>query len=158
MLHLAAETGKDYYVELARQIPGQLCYFIMGVGLYRYLDFFERHVTAFLLVAVLLLVADRLLSLGFLEPAALGVIVIFSALFMFLGNFGRYGDFSYGVYIVHFPIIQLYLYSGVLAEQPLRLLAMIVVTAGVGGILMWHLCEKRFLRRESHYRVVANSA
>lgn len=158
MLYLAVQTGKGYYVELAKQLPGQLCYFIMGVGLYYYLDFFERHVAWFVSAAVLALSVGWLWPVGFLEPAALGVLVIFFGLFFFVGNFGRYGDFSYGVYIVHFPVIQLYLHFGLFSSQPWLQLALVLGTVGVGGVLMWHLCEKRFLRRESHYREAAKPA
>jgi peptidoglycan/LPS O-acetylase OafA/YrhL len=42
-------------------------------------------------------------------PAALGLLVIIAAYSLpFLNNFGKYGDFTYGLYIYHFPIIQLF--------------------------------------------------
>jgi len=87
-----------------------------------------------------------------LAPAALGIVVVyFACLFRWLGNFGKFGDFSYGIYIVHFPILQTLIAAGLFAESPViaLLLAMLLVIAA--AFLFWHGIEKPFLRRSSHY-------
>jgi len=76
-------------------------------------------------------------------------------LFLHVGNFGRYGDFSYGVYILHFPVIQLLLYSGWFQESPWYFLMTVILITMGSAIAMWHLVEKRFLFRKSHY-ITAN--
>ena len=44
-----------------------------------------------------------------LKPLAFGFIVFYIAYsFKFLNNFGKFGDFTYGIYIYHFPIIQIF--------------------------------------------------
>ena len=89
-----------------------------------------------------------------LEPLALGILVIFAATaFPHLGNFARYGDFSYGVYIIHFPVIQALVASGLFARDPwVASLASLLLVSTLAA-LSWHVVERPFLRRRSHYRL-----
>ncbi|WP_417384119.1 acyltransferase family protein [Gimesia sp.] len=158
LLSAYAKTGVEFYDRLARQLPGQMCFFMAGAALFYYLPIFERNikwcVTA---AAVILMVDGMLLPLPWLQPAALASLVVFFGLFLYAGNFGKYGDFSYGVYILHFPILQLLLNTGWFPEhQWLFLLTTIGLTA-VGAFLMWNLIEKRFLLRSSHYVAAVES-
>jgi len=136
-----------YNAELAMQLPGQMCYFVAGALLYYYLTFFERHVAKFVAAAILALV----LKASLLTPMAIGILVIFAALYFYLGNFSKYGDFSYGFYILHYPIIQLYVASGVFDGKPWIFLLTVVGTTTVASVALWHLVEKRFLTKSSHY-------
>ena len=154
---VAERTGSGVYVELGRQLPGQLSYFMAGAFLYYFLPLFERRIGYFLVAAVSILSANMFFPLPILEPFALATVVVFFGLFLYVGNFGKYGDFSYGVYILHFPVIQLLLYSGWFRESPWYfLMAVILITTG-GAVAMWHLVEKWFLFRKSHY-ITATSA
>jgi peptidoglycan/LPS O-acetylase OafA/YrhL len=158
MAEMARRTGAGFYTELGRQLPGQLSYFIAGAALYYYLPLFERHIRAFLLGAGLIIALDMAYALPLLFPLALAVVVIYLALFIPLGNFGKYGDFSYGTYIVHFPIIQLFLHFGWMRDNPAGLIATLLLVVGVAAVLLWHLVEKRFLARTSHYVAAADTA
>ncbi|MBQ0799722.1 MAG: acyltransferase [Porticoccaceae bacterium] len=152
---VAERTGSGIYVELARQLPGQLSYFMAGAFIYYFLPLFERRAGYFLTAATLVLLINMFFPLLILEPLALAIVVVFFGLFLYLGNFGKYGDFSYGIYILHFPIIQLLIYSNWFHESPWYfLMAVIVITTG-SSIAMWHLVEKRFLIRKSHYITAA---
>ncbi len=147
----AAQTGIEFYERLARQLPGQLSYFVAGAVLFYYLPFFERRIGYFVASAAGVLALNFLIPLPFLQPFALATLVLFFGLFLYAGNFGKYGDFSYGVYILHFPVIQLLLNSGWFTERPWYFLFSAVSMTVVGAILMWNLVEKRFLLRSSHY-------
>ncbi|MGB6855828.1 MAG: hypothetical protein WBE03_03015, partial [Terracidiphilus sp.] len=70
----------------------------------------------------------------------------------YLGNFAKYGDFSYGVYIVHWPILQCMVFFGLPRLNPLIFLSLALVLVFAASFLMWHLVEKRFLTASSHYR------
>jgi peptidoglycan/LPS O-acetylase OafA/YrhL len=148
---IAERTGAGSYLELGRQLPGQLSYFMAGAFFYYYLPFFERHARYFVLGALPLLAANMHWPLLLIEPFALAAVVVFFALFPYVGNFGKYGDFSYGVYILHFPIIQCFIHFGWLASRPWLFLTAIVLTTAMAAIAIWHVVEKRFLLRNSHY-------
>ena len=90
--------------------------------------------------------------MSWLEPIALGIVVIYIAcLFPWLGNFSKYGDFSYGTYIVHFPILQVLIQYGLFEHSPIIALVVTTVLVMVISYLSWHFVEKRFLRKSSHY-------
>ena len=148
---IAERTHSGLYLELSRQLPGQLCYFIAGAFFYYFLSLFERKVGYFLITALLILVANRFYPLTVFEPFALATLVMFFGLFLYLGHVGKYGDFSYGVYILHFPIIQLLLNAGWFAKSPWYFLLTVVIITLIGAVAMWHLVEKRFLLRSNHY-------
>lgn len=151
---LAARTGSGMYLELGRQLPGQLSYFMAGAFFYYFLPLFERYSWYFLAAAVLAFSAAG--HFPFLGPFALGAIVVFCGLSLYLGNFGKYGDFSYGVYILHFPIIQLMLHAGWFDASPWGFLAAATALTLAGAIAMWHLVERRFLLRNNHYVAAAS--
>ncbi|MBE2257256.1 MAG: acyltransferase [Candidatus Accumulibacter sp.] len=158
LFSLAAErTGDAIYAELGRQLPGQLCYFMAGAFLYYYQALFERRLGCFLLAALAVLAIDLLYALPLLEPFALAVVVVFFGLFAYVGNFSKYGDFSYGVYIIHFPVIQLLVDAGCFRDRPWPFFGVFVAITAVGAMALWHLVEKRFLLRGSHY-VAADTA
>lgn len=147
----AQQSQNPLYVVLARQFPGQLCYFVAGAGLYYFLPLFERYCGYLVATAAPLLIVDQWLPLPLLEPLALAIVVIFLALFFYIGNFGKYGDFSYGIYILHFPIIQLLLLHSPWQYHPVYFLLAVVTLVVAAAVCLWHLVERPFLIRSSHY-------
>lgn len=137
--------------ELARQLPGQLCYFVAGAFFYYRLAFFEKHAGWFAAGAVAVLAVHAWMPLPALQPFALATLVACAGLFRPLGHFARHGDFSYGVYILHFPLVQLLVRSGWFRDDPWLLLAATVAGVGLAAFALWHLVEKRSLLRSSHY-------
>jgi peptidoglycan/LPS O-acetylase OafA/YrhL len=151
MSGIALRTGSGVYAELAKQLPGQLSYFMAGAFFYYFLPFFEKRAVYFVAPAVAVLAIGHVFALPWLEPLSLAAVVVFLGLFLYVGNFGKFGDFSYGVYILHFPIIQLLLDRQWFTDSPWTFLAAVVSLTGIAAVLMWHLVEKRFLFRSSHY-------
>ena len=159
MYRLLENTGREIYGTLARQLPGQLTYFVAGMALYHYREMLPR-LRWWLLPAVLVwgLVRDPVLRLP-LQPGALAVTVIYIAVvFKSLGNFGRYGDLSYGAYIVHFPIIQALLALGLFPATGYLGLVVATVLVIFTAFLSWHWVEKRWLQKSSHYVAAARGA
>jgi len=154
----AVAEGRELYAQLARQIPGQLRYFIAGMAGWYFRDALGSRWTALGIAGAALFLAVRAVdhaSLAlWLEPAALGALVLWAAFGLaYLGNFGRHGDLSYGVYIIHFPVLQAMVAAGVFAAQPWLALAGATAVVLALAWLSWHLVEKPFLRRSSHYRL-----
>jgi len=144
--------GLDVYRELQRQLPGQLSWFIAGGALFYYIDTFRRWWPGLLAMAVAVFFFQQHLPLMWLEPAALAMMVIYVAcLFPYLGKFGKYGDFSYGIYIVHFPVLQMLIGAGLFAWSPVAGVIVAAMIVLLMAFLFWHVIEKPFLRRSSHY-------
>lgn len=163
LAELAQESGRPLWVQLQRQLPGQLTYFLAGAALYVYRDRAARHWPALVGAAAFLFVLQKLAGgyhlLATIEPLWLAVAVVYAALGMrYLGNFARFGDFSYGIYILHFPVIQAAVAAGYFARAPWLAFAACTVTTFLLALLCWHFIEKPFLRRSSHYRLAEKPA
>jgi peptidoglycan/LPS O-acetylase OafA/YrhL len=153
-------THLHIYLKLEKQLPGQLSFFLSGGALYFYYTFFKKHWKVTVGCAVLLLIISSQYSSAaqLFYPISLAVIVIFAALlFPYLGNWGRFGDMSYGVYIYHFPMIQIFTAFSLFTIHPwlgfIVLIAAILFTA----FLSYRYIERPFLKRSSHYRQAAET-
>ncbi len=156
-LALAENTQSDIYLFLEKQLPGQLRYFIAGALAYYYLPLLERNIKTLLACALIFTALSYAYPINIIEPLSLAIIVVFAALFCYAGNFGKYGDFSYGAYITHFPIIQLLTQLGLYQYSPSFGLAITLALTLTSAVLMWHLVEKRFLLRHNHYIEAQNA-
>lgn len=140
------------YDELQRQLPGQLTFFIAGALCYYYLDAFVKNAYTLVALAIFCLFIQKYLPWLIIEPLVLAILVIFVAcVFPYFGNFSKYGDFSYGVYITHFPILQILVSFGFFKSEPFFALGLSFVTVLFFSYLLWHFIERRFLRKSPHY-------
>ena len=137
--------------------PDQFSCFVAGALVFYYRSWFLKWCRPMAIPVLLVFMVHRMapqfhfLS-AWLTPAALAVLVLWAGLaFPYLGNFARFGDFSYGVYIYHFPIIQMLIAFGLFNKQPLVAAALTLVLTLAAAVGSWHLIEKRWLRRDSHY-------
>ena len=55
---IAERTGSGVYVELGRQLPGQLSYFMAGAFFYYFFPLFERRIGYFLVAAILVIATN----------------------------------------------------------------------------------------------------
>jgi peptidoglycan/LPS O-acetylase OafA/YrhL len=136
---------------LAKQLPGYLSYFVVGIFLFLYFSHLINHkIKIFIIAASILMVSYYFSSnTNVFYPAAFGSIVIIAAYNLpFLNNFGKYGDFTYGLYIFHFPIIQLFKqYNFFEKYNPYLMSLVIIVLTLLLAIFSWFLIEKKFLDR-----------
>jgi peptidoglycan/LPS O-acetylase OafA/YrhL len=154
--HLAQASGSQLYAQLQRQLPGQLAYFVAGAAGFYFAGILARR-WRLLAVAALAGYATVALSRNvvleaLLYPAVLAALVVYAAVGLrYLGNFGRFGDFSYGIYVVHFPLLQLLVSLGLFRFDPWLALGTATLAVLALAALSWHYVEKPFLRRSSHY-------
>lgn len=161
-IYIAAEVWRRFAphfleggagVELAAQTPGQMSFFITGVALY----FVRDNITWRSLLPVIgvgcLIGSIAAPSLEPLRALGLGVTLVWIAT-AWPRPFdpARFGDLSYGAYIIHFPLIQVMTAAGWFAVSPW--LAGGAAMAGTLALaaLMWVLVERPALRRDSAYR------
>jgi peptidoglycan/LPS O-acetylase OafA/YrhL len=138
-------------------LPGQLIYFLSGAFLYFYYDMLRSRILWLLPAGLVLFSTGHQFGLAILSPIGLGLLVFLVAFGPFLGNFGRFGDFSYGIYIIHFPIIQTLIFARMFNSAPYTACVLAYVFALVTAVLSWQFIEKPWLLRSSHY-VEATSA
>lgn len=153
---LYQRTQNGFYLILQRQLPGQLGFLLAGATCYYYATWIAsrwRWIVPLAVIAILAAKAWWPLAVVAL-PAAVGALVVYAAVGVRpLANFGKYGDLSYGIYILHFPVIQWLVSSGVYRESPSGGLAATIAIVLALAFASWHLVEKPFLRRTSHYVV-----
>ncbi|HHD72565.1 MAG TPA: acyltransferase [Epsilonproteobacteria bacterium] len=150
------EQGHDpLFAILQRQLPAQMMFFSGGALLYYMLERFRRHSTALLLVAISVYILQNLVNTDLLYPLyalSLSVIVIYLAvIFPYLGHIARYGDLSYGIYIWHFPTVQTFISLHLFDTHPMLALLGLTSIVLLLAWLSWHLIEKPFLGKRSHY-------
>jgi peptidoglycan/LPS O-acetylase OafA/YrhL len=152
------DPSRNIYSQLEVQFPAQLAYFIGGVLLLLYFDKLKFHFVTIACVAACLYLVDHFVTGELLDVFWICGVVFVFGFWRYFGNFSKYGDFSYGVYIVHWPILQTLIALGAASLSPALFLAMSLSLIGLGAFLMWHLVENRFLSRSSHYRQAAVKA
>lgn len=147
-----------YAAQLSRQLPGQMMFFAAGMAVWRLRASLIPHATSLFCIGLVAL------TLSLIIPAldALRVLGL-SCLIVGIAHMpgpplkaARWGDISYGVYIVHFPILQGLVMAGVFEQLGwaggLALATILVFTS---SYLLWWWVEKPALRRDSHYRTVS---
>lgn len=163
LLVLAAFAWRDaalaldhpYSAQLARQLPGQMMYFAAGMALWRLWRLARAK------AGLLAVIGAGVLTLALAIPAldalrVLGLSALIAGVAFGPGpalNAARWGDVSYGVYIVHFPVVQAMVMLG--AFSTLGYVAgftlAVVLVFGL-SFALWRWVEKPALRRDSHYR------
>lgn len=150
---LAETRHNASFLELGRQLPGQMSYFIAGATIYYNFDRFRANPILWAVVGLILFICSGLFMPLLLRPAGVALLVMSVAFGPYMGRFGKLGDFSYGIYIVHFPILQVLIATGLPNYSLTAFLLVAVLAVLTTAVLLWHLVEKRFLRRDSHYRL-----
>ncbi|MGG7468393.1 acyltransferase family protein [Chryseobacterium arthrosphaerae] len=132
---------------ISRQLPGSLCYFIGGMLLYFNFDKFIQHKNTLFIIAMITVWIDLIFNIKLFSPMMISIIVLYIAYsFKFLNNFGKYGDFTYGIYIFHFPIIRVFQTLGLFEDYNPYVMSLVCMLTVIGvGIASWHFYEKRFL-------------
>ena len=66
-------------------------------------------------------------------------------------KFGKYGDFSYGLYVYSFPVQQLVWYF-TKTTSPIKMFALSFSVSLFLGVVSWYLVESRFIKLKKHIR------
>ena len=159
VIYVAAEAWRNLLppqggamVDIARQLPGQMSFFITGIALCAWREGLNWR-SALAPVGIVLLVVSLIVPQAApLRAAGLGIVAVWLAVGIpRLFDAARFGDLSYGLYIVHFPIIQCVIAAGLFATPSMGF-AVAGGASVTAALLLWWLVERPALRRDSAYR------
>lgn len=148
---------QNLYLKIDEQFPSQLVYFCAGILLLLYYDRLKHHFVAISCITAGLYLLDHFFTGGVLDVFWISGLVFVGGFWRYFGNFAKYGDISYGVYIVHFPILQALIDLGLARLSSALFLVASIALVVLTSFLMWHLVESRFLKSSSHYRQVSQN-
>lgn len=136
-------SGHD---NLATQLPGQLLFFTVGVAAYYYPSYLQHHRFWMWGIAVVCTIGALLTRWTLLDGIGIPLLVLCLALLTpSCRGLTRYGDFSYGTYVLHFPLIQMAVALGLFAWNPFGAVLFVAVMVAVLAAGSWFLVERRFL-------------
>lgn len=154
--HLATlQDSRTIFAKLEVQFPAQLAYFCAGILLLLYFDKLKEHFVLISCFTAALYLTDHFFTGEALDIFWISGLVFVFGFWHYFGNFSKYGDFSYGVYIVHWPILQVLIEFGFNKLNPIVFLVLSLSSITLTAFLLWHLVEKRFLSSSSHYLQVS---
>ncbi len=113
---LYESTEKEIYRILSRQVFGQLSFFYAGMFIYFIQDFFYRFRKYILIIGIILYTFTKSIPYSdiFLAPVFIAsIIMAFSMLKHTWKRLTHSNNLSYNIYLFHFPIIQLSIYTGI---------------------------------------------
>lgn len=141
-------TGSHLLSKLAIQAPGQLSFFVLGAMAYERtrLGLAPPPLAAAIVCAVAYAVTTGLPH-ELLAPFAVAGMIYWAAITCpLLPDVGRYGDISYGVYLYHWPLLQVFIALGFFAVSPGIAATGLLITVVIVASLSWMLVEKPLLR------------
>ena len=144
----------EYYYNLptiAKQLPGYLSYFSSGIFLFIFFEkvYQRKKMLLFTSLALLIITYNINPAYNILFPISFAVFTITVAYsFPIANNFGKYGDFTYGLYIYHFPIIQIFKQYNLFEKyNPFLMTFFVLLLSFLFALFSWFFIEKRFLDR-----------
>ena len=142
----AASTGVEFYARLAKQLPGQLCFFAGGAwAYYRVREGAVMRAWPALLGALAYAATDGLLHEA-LAPLAVTAVVRWAAIDApRLPRVGKHGDFSYGAYLYHFPLVQVFVACGLFQWSVPAAALLLFALVAVVAVLSWYVVEAPML-------------
>jgi peptidoglycan/LPS O-acetylase OafA/YrhL len=144
------------HASLAVALPGQWSLFAGGALIYYHLDWFRKNGKWLVAPALALYVATYFTDVYVLRPLSIPIVVLgFCFLAPEIKGPTRWGDFSYGTYVVHWPVIQTLVAFGFFARWPYPTVGVAVVLVAILASLSWFFVEKPSLGRAKAKPAVA---
>jgi peptidoglycan/LPS O-acetylase OafA/YrhL len=153
-LTYAAPNSEGVLISLSRQLPGWMSFFAVGIAFAAWREKITWGTMLPLTGVLILTISIAFPYLEFVRAIGVGIVVIwFATGIRPIFDVSRFGDFSFGLYVVHFPIIQAIAATGVFAFSPWYGAAASLTCVFSAAALMWWFVERPALRADSAYRV-----
>jgi len=145
---LGHSYGSEFFLKLAKQLPGQLSYFVAGAfSYYRAAEGLKSPTLFLTLCALLIYYFSEGYFFTFASPICVGIIVYWIAISApKLWSPSAYGDFSYGIYLVHFPLVQAFVSLGWYSAQPSLALISTLICILCFATFSWFFVERPFIQ------------
>lgn len=106
----------------------------------------NKHIITIL--CIILVVFSAIYDIGYFIPLAFAWLIIHFAYIKIphICNIRKFGDYSYGIYLYHYPIIKALIYFSNGQIILINLLAMSTLLSFAFAFLSWHLIERKALK------------
>lgn len=132
LYYLYIKTENASYEILSRQIFGQIGYFYFGVLMFLKREWLVRNIKSAIIIGAVIYFTIPYIPFGIIFLGPLGVGLLFLGVSMIERTFtslGKVNCISYNIFLLHYPLIQLYIYLGFnYLPQYLSLIIIICVT------------------------------
>ena len=130
--------------QLSYQLPGFISFFVSGMLIFFNWNFFLKVRNFLIIPAIFLYFLHYFTETEILFPAALAIIIVWAALFFKkLSCIGKEIDFSWGIYLFHFPIMQILFYS-----SDKNIIAPVFVSAVLGISFMLTFIIEKYIQKK----------
>lgn len=150
--HLYTITGNELYSILGRQVLTQMGFFYAGMLVYFLRDKINRYKEDVIGIGLVLYLVGPYLPYGDVLIAPIAVAMLFLGVSMIgrtITSLVHVNCISYNIFLVHYPIIQLTVWSG-LSNKPLWLsFGFVVLTTVVLALFTNRFIDRRFSTRRN---------
>lgn len=149
MAYLYFRTGEEIYRILQRQVGGQLMFFYSGAAILLYFNYFQKYIIPLFSIASIVMLASLLVTwFEFIEPLCLAIIIIgFAYNCKYFSWMRKYDNIAYGIYLFHFPVIQLVVHWGIDKMNIYFAFALVVLITLLLSLFSWFIIEKPILKK-----------
>lgn len=148
-MSLYDHTGNRLYMFMEHQLPGCLSYFAAGMFAYQYKDTFMKYRHWIILPVIGIVVFEKMMGLSWLQPAGNAAILLWCAYSLpRLNKLEWLGNFSYGMYLYHCPILMVMMSLGAFQTMNVWVASACFIGIVIAlSALSWYTLEKRFINR-----------
>ena len=105
---------------LCNQLPAYISYFVSGMFFAFYKDIIYKKLNYLIIPCGILFIVSFVLKINaispFVQPFCLAVIIIWLGYHLPFTEIGRKVDYSYSMYLVHYPLVMLFVQHGFFAS------------------------------------------
>lgn len=151
--HYGMQYGSSLLLQISRQLPGQMSFIVMGMIAWEFRDFLREKWLAAGVTGLAGTIISLFPYMEWIQAVSLALLV--TSIATAPGpklNAAKFGDFSYGIYGWHFPVVQLVIAMGIYKQSYMLGFATASAITIVLAVLTWHFVEKPFLTENNWYR------